>query len=263
MHRYADGGECADIGRRDDRRQKPLERHERRPPGAGGRRARRHRVHSVRGRRPRKLHGSGHIRRVPDGNRLGRAGTAAKLREPGQDVADVRRPGPGAVRHNLRERPDETGVGVAPPRPIRRDHHRTLLVGLRVVVVRGHQIGLAAHLRHAATGDRLHGARHHRPPLQPDCRFQPIGPSRRSKDVRPEVDEHRSAGVRRVRARVQGVDFPVQRTESVLRFGRARPTVVSVREQPFHNRLVQADHDERNQRRRYTFESTAKFINSK
>jgi len=97
-----------DIGRGDGGRPEPLELHERHHPGAGGQRARRHRVHALLGWRPGQLHRSGHIQRVSGGSGSGRGWPYGLLPQPVLDVRRVRGDGPFAVRHDIWPRGDAT-----------------------------------------------------------------------------------------------------------------------------------------------------------
>jgi len=139
------------------------------------------------------------------------------------------------VRRDLRQRRDEktaAGPTTVVGRGLRRCAHRIVLV--RVHVVRGRSARSAAHLRHAATDDRVHGARHHRSRVQPRCRFQPDGLARRPRDVRGKAEQRGATGQRFGLATVQGARVQVHRTAQGVRSTRSRATVFGVRQQAFH-----------------------------
>lgn len=139
------------------------------------------------------------------------------------------------MRCGLRQRGDEktaAGPTTVVGRGLRRCAHRIVLV--RMHVVRCRPARVAAHLRHAAAADRVHGARHHRSRVQPRRRFQPDDRARRPRVVRGKAEQRGVIGLRFGLATVQGARAQVHRTAQGVRPSRSRATVFGVRQQAFH-----------------------------
>lgn len=142
------------VGRGNDRGQEPLELHAGRSPGAHRSRAHGHRVHAVPGRRPRELHGGGHISGVPHEAGRGPGRGARDVRRAVVDTAADRHRQPVAVRRHIPGRPYEGRDEAARrPRWLRRRRRRTHGFGVRLA--RGHRVGAATGVRRPVADDQL------------------------------------------------------------------------------------------------------------
>jgi len=240
------------IGRRNDRGQEPLELYARRAPGAHRRRAHGHRVHAVPRRRPRQLHGGGHIRGVPHEAGRGPCRGAGEVRRAIVHTAADRHRQPVAVRRHIPGRPHEGRDAAAHrPRWLRRGPRRTYGFGVRLA--RGHRAGATTSVRHPVADDQ--------PPrgLVPGTRPEPgrrvpfVGRPRGAPHVHPAVQQRCTAGVQCVRRPVHGVVVEARRPDKTLRCPGARPPVRGVRQQPLRHRSIQACTAELHTRRRTAF----------
>lgn len=224
------GGNGENIGHRDGAVQEPLELHELGAPGADGRRAQRDRVHAVPGRRPGKLHGSGHVRRLPHKDcRHERRVRQGLLRQPVQ--ADIE---PGHVQQvRLRDSPEERAAGRhAAGGRFRRDRRRTRS-GVGLCDVRGDWHAPAVDILRAVSSDVFRRSQHRRRRAQPGRRVLDVRRFRRTEDVRPKVHQHPCVFVRQCRGHVPGIRAQDSRSET-FRPERASSAVVGVLERPFH-----------------------------
>lgn len=251
-----DGGRREDIGRGIDRGQESLELHAGRAPRVDGQRARRHRVHAVRGRRPGQLHRSGLVQRVPDKARHGFVDDNRTVHQRHFSDTAQRHHEQTTVRRRVRQRPYEGDFTGRQRCRFRRGNGRA--AGLDLHLVRGGQTGSAHDLRDPVADDHSPRTRVPRPRPQSRDRLPPAGRPRRSPVVRPTVHQRGLVRVLRVLDRVHRMVREARRPETV-RSRSDRAAVRDHRQQPSDNRVHQAYSPERRRGRRFAFGTARRY----
>jgi len=240
---------AAGARRPDDPGQEPLELHEGRARGADGHRTRGHGVHAVPGRRPRQLHGGGHVRRPARETRPGPERDVGAAGQPGR--VDARRPGhgQGVLRHGVHQRPSDGNAAGRARGRLRRDPRRAAVDRLHVVPVG--RVRLAVDLRDTASVRDVPGARSRRTRAQSRVRVQLLRAAPRARHVRPTVHQRRTVGVQLARVPPRRALAQVHPAETLRPRVRVRPAVRDIHEHPPHPRAAETHHAARRPGRRH------------